>query len=294
MSKSRIILKNARIKKGMTQEQVADYLDVSLRTYKYIESGEVIGKVCVWDALEDLFSIHQRKLRVVLEDLINTDKSVLRENFDTRETKEHQDKSKVGYVGVIKAEEVTDICKKSGLKYKFMRNNKLIVCEDGTIYKRYRNGLYNKTNGTSVDGGYLHVSIRENRKSKLLLAHRLIAEAFIDNPFLYPQVNHIDGNPSNNNVSNLEWCDAEYNVRDAKKRHSPKYLTNLRAIRMEYGYTAGGMARKLGILQGVYVDIECAVKEPLPIIAIELEKAFGKSIEYLLSEYEGCDKQEES
>ncbi len=56
-------LKQARIDKGMTQQEVAEYLGISLRHYQKIEEGTVIGKVDLWDDLEDLFSIHQRKLR---------------------------------------------------------------------------------------------------------------------------------------------------------------------------------------------------------------------------------------
>ena len=59
--------------------------------------------------------------------------------------------------------------------------------------------------------GYLHVGLHKNGKIKNYLVHRLVAEAFIQNPNNYPQVNHKDENPSNNFVNNLEYCDAKYN-----------------------------------------------------------------------------------
>lgn len=56
-------LKAARKAAGMTQQAVADYLCVSDRHYKFMESGQVVGNVELWDKLEDLFSVHQRVLR---------------------------------------------------------------------------------------------------------------------------------------------------------------------------------------------------------------------------------------
>lgn len=47
----------------MTQKQVAEYLRVCERHYKYIEAGKITGNVELWDKLEDLFNIHQRILR---------------------------------------------------------------------------------------------------------------------------------------------------------------------------------------------------------------------------------------
>ena len=56
-------LKQARLDKGMTQQQVADHLGISLNYYQRIEYGTRTGDFQLWDDLEDLFSIHQRVLR---------------------------------------------------------------------------------------------------------------------------------------------------------------------------------------------------------------------------------------
>ena len=56
-------LKKARLTAGLTQQQLADKLGISLRYYKYIEAGSVTGHVELWDELEDLFGVHQRVLR---------------------------------------------------------------------------------------------------------------------------------------------------------------------------------------------------------------------------------------
>ena len=49
----------------MTQQQVADYLGISLRYYQNLEVGDRTGDFELWDALEDLFSVHQRELRQI-------------------------------------------------------------------------------------------------------------------------------------------------------------------------------------------------------------------------------------
>lgn len=60
-------LKEARQKAGMTQQQVANYLDIGPRYYKQIEAGQRTGDFTIWDSIEDLFEIHQRKLREISE-----------------------------------------------------------------------------------------------------------------------------------------------------------------------------------------------------------------------------------
>lgn len=59
----------------------------------------------------------------------------------------------------------------------------------------------------------------KNGKGKDYLAHRLVAEAFIPNPDNKPTVNHIDGNPRNNYVENLEWATYRENNNHAFDNH---------------------------------------------------------------------------
>ena len=54
--------------------------------------------------------------------------------------------------------------------------------------------------------GYYHVGLSKEGVLKRHLVHRLIALHFIPNPDNKRCINHIDHNPSNNELSNLEWC----------------------------------------------------------------------------------------
>ena len=65
--------------------------------------------------------------------------------------------------------------------------------------------------------GYMRVYLDDNKKTKFVPIHRLVALAFIPNEFNKPQVNHIDGVKTNNMVSNLEWCTNQENQTHAVK-----------------------------------------------------------------------------
>ena len=58
--------------------------------------------------------------------------------------------------------------------------------------------------------GSYNVSLSKNGKRKIAYVHRLVAEAFLPNPYNLPQVWHIDGNSENNEVDNLIWCTQEF------------------------------------------------------------------------------------
>ena len=55
--------------------------------------------------------------------------------------------------------------------------------------------------------GYKRVSLYRDKICKTWLVHRLVASVFIPKIEGMDLVNHLDGNPRNNHISNLEWCD---------------------------------------------------------------------------------------
>jgi len=63
-----------------------------------------------------------------------------------------------------------------------------------------------------TENGYLATSIKYNKKHKFILIHRAVAMAFVPNPLNLPEVNHKDGDKTNNNDWNLEWCTNEENI----------------------------------------------------------------------------------
>lgn len=61
--------------------------------------------------------------------------------------------------------------------------------------------------------GYEGVVLYKNGIGKRHTVHRLVANAFINNPDNKKEINHIDGNKLNNCVSNLEWCTRSENMK---------------------------------------------------------------------------------
>ena len=60
--------------------------------------------------------------------------------------------------------------------------------------------------------GYERVSLWLGGEKKNKMVHRLVAAAFIANPENCTDINHMDEDKANNDVSNLEWCDHRYNM----------------------------------------------------------------------------------
>ena len=59
--------------------------------------------------------------------------------------------------------------------------------------------------------GYLRVTLRKDNICINKSVHRLVGEAFLDNPYGHPVINHKDEDKTNNHVDNLEFCTIQYN-----------------------------------------------------------------------------------
>lgn len=64
-------------------------------------------------------------------------------------------------------------------------------------------------------GGYKFVFLFNSKTNTRFLIHRLVATAFLENKMQSETVNHIDGNKTNNHISNLEWCTRLENIQHA-------------------------------------------------------------------------------
>ena len=111
--------------------------------------------------------------------------------------------------------------------------------------------------------GYHTIHVRHNEKYRNMFVHRLVALAFIPNPFNKKEVNHIDGNKSNNHVVNLEWCTPSENIKHSFSigLNSQEHRKNNRKINPDNDvknvkiiHNMGFSYKQIAILYGVSDD----------------------------------------
>jgi hypothetical protein len=78
--------------------------------------------------------------------------------------------------------------------------------------KRGKNGHY-----------YYFVILTNGNTTSHASVHRLVANAFLDNPYNLPEINHKDEDRLNNNAENLEWCTRQYNIEYSKAKRVSQY-----------------------------------------------------------------------
>lgn len=101
------------------------------------------------------------------------------------------------------------------------------ITKDGKLFSR-RSGNWLPKVTVIHSSGYERTSIRVNGKTRMVRIHRLVALAWLPNPYNYNEVMHLDDNKLNNKASNLRWCSHSENMMDAsnKGRIYPKCLRN--------------------------------------------------------------------
>lgn len=102
--------------------------------------------------------------------------------------------------------------------------------------------------------GYYNVHLSKNSVRKRVWIHRLIAEAFIQNPENKPQVNHINAIKTDNSIDNLEWVTAKENTKHAHLAGLCKSTENHKKSAKQNGLLNKG---KTGILNGRSIKIIC-------------------------------------
>jgi hypothetical protein len=85
------------------------------------------------------------------------------------------------------------------------------VSNEGRV-KSLKYGKEKILKGVKNSSGYLYVGLYQDGKQVFKRVHRLVAEAFLENPQNLLEVNHKDEDKANNHVDNLEWCSSKYNA----------------------------------------------------------------------------------
>ena len=97
----------------------------------------------------------------------------------------------------------------------------LVISSQGEVLKRYprscryggRRDYYQVVNVKPNASGYLQINVPI--RGTTTLVHRLVAEAFIDNPQGYTEIDHVNRDKSDNSVANLRWVTHSENMRNS-------------------------------------------------------------------------------
>lgn len=144
---------------------------------------------------------------------------------------------------------------------------KYVVSITGKIFSLdyRRTGQRREMTARKDEKGYYRVTLTINGKTERLRVHQVVAKAFHENPDGKPEVDHIDGDPSNNHASNLRWVTHKENCNNpiTRKRRSECLTGRRRIFTAEHCNNIGKSKTGLGVsIRRVYPIIP---KDELPL-----------------------------
>lgn len=157
--------------------------------------------------------------------------------------------------------------------------------------------------GSPLRSGHIGVSLQINGKRVHKYLHRLVAEAFVPNPNNCPEVRHLDDDPSNNEVWNLEWGDQYDNVQDSIRnghfryftrddieranasRRTPVVAVHLKSGKKMFFESQNEAARQLGVSQSSVHDIIYGRKRSCNGYYFAFQKEFDNTFDHTKYSY---------
>lgn len=131
-----------------------------------------------------------------------------------------------------------------------------MVSDAGNVRSTSEGQHHGKILGKRLNAnGYSRVSLSSCGIVHDFLTHRLVAQAFIDNPYDKDFINHINGIHDDNRVSNIEWCTKSENAIHAYETglHRKLYgkldesdVLSIHALAIYYSYRDVGMMFGVG------------------------------------------------
>lgn len=85
------------------------------------------------------------------------------------------------------------------------------LTKQGRVYSK-KTGKWKELIPQKDTDGYLQVRLYNDGVGRFKFVHRLVAESYLERKSDCHEVNHIDGDKTNNSISNLEWCDRSKNM----------------------------------------------------------------------------------
>ena len=107
-----------------------------------------------------------------------------------------------------------------------------VLIKDFNNYQISKSGVIRNKNTKKIlkpfvnNNGYLRINLIKDGIKYKKLVHVLVAEAFIDNPLNFSEIDHINNNRKDNRAINLKWTTHSDNIK--KVWHTGKFKKRLK------------------------------------------------------------------